>query len=591
MRALAVLLLAATASPALPALMPFGHACVPQGGVRFCPTTSLVERVPMRDGVPIDVDVTLPPTGDGPFPTIMMLHGLGGDKTAFEAPTAAGTDNITFHFNNVFLAQRGYAVVNPTARGWGNSCGAPASRTPDCVHGWIHLADQRWEVRDAQDLLGMLVDEGIADPEALASTGHSYGGGQSLQLAALRDQIRGGDGRLHPWRSPAGRRLRLAAAWARWPWIDLAAALLPNGRFRDDRPSTLLSTDFPIGVSKLTYTEVLLDLARATAFLTMPNQDPTCDLETWSAELDKGEPYGILVHAVEDELHAFHGSVGLLRRRRPAPVLLMSGFTDDLFPASQSFRVRLALLRKHRPPVFQLGDLGHPRASNKLDEYAFLNEQGAEFFDAYLRKIGEPPTPGTVTVFTQTCPVTAPAGGPIFAARLQDLARGAFSLGDPAPQTVTSDGGDPALASAVDPIFGNGICGRHPTRNAPGTAVYTAPSPGFTLIGQPTLKARVRTKGPFGQIVGRLWDVGTDGLQTLIASGVYRLRPRQRNRIVFQLEGNAYQFAAGHTVRVELVGSSPPTFRPSNGTFSVRVDQASIELPTMEGSPSGAFLD
>jgi hypothetical protein len=174
---------------------------------------------------------------------------------------------------------------------------------------------------------------------------------------------------------------------------------------------------------------------------------------------------------------------------------------------------------------------------------------------------------------------------------LQDLARGTFSLGDAAPQTVTWDGGDPALASAIDPIFGNGICGQHPTRDAPGTAVYTAPSPGFTLIGQPTLKARVRTKGPFGQIVGRLWDVGTDGLQTLIASGVYRLRPRQRNRIVFQLEGNAYQFAAGHTVRVELVGSSPPTFRPSNGTFSVRVDQASIELPTMEGSPSDAFLD
>src|SRR5262249_37229001 len=42
------------------------------GGVRFCPTTSLVARVPMRDGVPIDVDVTLPPTGDGPFPTIVM---------------------------------------------------------------------------------------------------------------------------------------------------------------------------------------------------------------------------------------------------------------------------------------------------------------------------------------------------------------------------------------------------------------------------------------------------------------------------------------------------------------------------------------
>src|SRR5262249_11687854 len=153
---------------------------------------------------------------------------------------------------------------------------------------------------------------------------------------------------------------------------------------------------------------------------------------TWSAELEKGEPYGVLVHAVEDELHAFHGSVGLLRRRRTAPVMLMSGFTDDLFPASQSFRVRLALLHK-RQPVFQLGDVGHPGAQNKLDEYAFFNEQGAEFFDASLRKVGEPQAPGSVTVFTQTCPASAPAGGPISAARLQDLTRGTFSFGDPAP--------------------------------------------------------------------------------------------------------------------------------------------------------------
>ncbi len=519
-----------------------------------------------------------------------MLHGLGGTKTDFESLTPAGTSNATFHYNNVFFAQRGYAVVNYSARGWGNSCGVPASRTPACVHGWIHLADQRWEARDAQELLGLMVDAGLADPDGLGATGVSYGGGQSLELAGLRDRIRGGDGKLAPWRSPGGRRLRIAAAWPRWPWVDLAAALLPNGRFRDDRARSVLSTGKPIGVDKLSYAEILLAIAQNSAFLTMPNEDPTCDLSTWAAALEVGEPYAVKVRAVEDELHAFHGAVGLVRRRRPAPLLLMSGFTDDLFPASQALRVHLAL-RHERQAVLQLGDLGHPRAQNKLDEYALYNEQGARFFDSYLRKIGTPPAPGSVTVFTQTCPATAPAGGPFTAAAWEDLATGTFRLGDAAPQTVTSDGGDPAVAMATDPILGFGACAMVPARDAPGTAVYTAASPGFTLIGQPTLTAHVRTKGPFGQIVGRLWDVRPDGQQTLIARGVYRLRPHQKGRILFQLEGNAYEFAAGHTVRLELVGSSPPTFRPSNGTFSVTVEEAEVALPTLGGSPSGAFLE
>src|SRR6266566_1983708 len=64
---------------------PFGHSCQAQNGVRFCPTVDRAHRVPTFDGVPLDADVTLPPTGDGPFPTIVMLHGWGGSKTDFES--------------------------------------------------------------------------------------------------------------------------------------------------------------------------------------------------------------------------------------------------------------------------------------------------------------------------------------------------------------------------------------------------------------------------------------------------------------------------------------------------------------------------
>ena len=40
-------------------------------------------------------------------------------------------------------------------------------------------------------------------------------------------------GRLVPWRSPHGKRMRLAAATPAVPWTDLAYALTPNGRTLD----------------------------------------------------------------------------------------------------------------------------------------------------------------------------------------------------------------------------------------------------------------------------------------------------------------------------------------------------------------------
>jgi fermentation-respiration switch protein FrsA (DUF1100 family) len=578
----AATLLAAPAAAV--AQSPFGHGCVPQHGVRFCPTITLAERVPSWDGIPLDVDVTLPPEGDGPFPTIAMLHGLGGSKTDFEATSAAGAGPTTFEYNNVFFAQRGYLVVNYSARGWGDSCGTPLSRTPNCDTGWLRLADQRWEVRDAQYLLGLLVDAGLADPQALGVTGVSYGGGQSVELAALRTQTRLPSGRFVRWRSPRGRPLRIAASWPRWPWSDLSSSLLPNGRFRDDQVGTIFDTERPVGVEKSSYTSGLLFLAVAYGYLAPPNRDVGADLLAWKTVLDQGEPYGVPVLIIEDLLEKFHGATRRLRRRRAAPMLLLSGFTDDLFPASQALRVYM-LQRGRRAPVLQLGDVGHFRAQNKLDEYQLFAAQGAQFFDAHLRGIGKPPAPGSVTVFTQTCPATAPSGGPYTASSWKKLATGTFTLEGAAPQTVTADGGDPAEAVGTDPIEGK-ICNTFPAADAPGTAVYRSPSPGILLMGQPTLRAHIDTDGPFGQLVGRLWDVDPNGQQALVARGVYRLRKNQRGRIVFQLEGNAYRFPPGHVVRLELVGSSAPTYRKSNGTFTVTVRDATLTLPTHDGSPS-----
>ena len=185
--AVALLALPAAAGAA-PPLKPFGHVCKDENAVRFCDTQNDAKRVRSFDGVPIDVDVTLPATGDGPFPTLVLMHGYGGDKTNFESasPDPAGAG---FHYNNNYFARQGYAVVTPSARGFGRSCGAADSRTsPECDRGWIHFADQRYELHDVQYMLGLLADEGVTDPQQIGVSGISYGGLQSAELAFMPDR-------------------------------------------------------------------------------------------------------------------------------------------------------------------------------------------------------------------------------------------------------------------------------------------------------------------------------------------------------------------------------------------------------------------
>src|SRR3954469_13819529 len=136
--ALAALTLAPAAAAAPP--LPFGHACVPREGALYCPTAADPARIPSFDGVPLDVDVWLPAAGDGPFPTIAMLHGFAGSKASFEGGDDPG-------YNAALFARNGYAVLVPSARGFGRSCGVPASRSAGCERGWIHVDDQRFEAR------------------------------------------------------------------------------------------------------------------------------------------------------------------------------------------------------------------------------------------------------------------------------------------------------------------------------------------------------------------------------------------------------------------------------------------------------------
>ena len=170
------------------------------------------------------------------------------------------------------------------------------------------------------------------------------------------------------------------------------------------------------------YTTALYALGSATGYYAPPGLDPDADLTTWNAKIQAGEPYGADARAIADEIHDHHQGYGL--PGTPAPLLLLGGWTDDLFPPAETLRVYNAL-RAANPAArvsLQLGDLGHARGSNKANADHAFNDAGSAFFDAYLRGAGSPPAPGSVTAFTQTCPQARGRRRPV---RRRELARAA----------------------------------------------------------------------------------------------------------------------------------------------------------------------
>jgi dienelactone hydrolase len=583
---------AGTASAADPA--PFGHPCMARDDVRFCPTTSSAQRVTSFDGVPLDVDVTLPAQGSGPFPTIVMLHGWGGSKADFEPDDPSGDGSTTYHYNNLYYAHQGYAVVNYSARGFGNSCGGgpTGDHAGACGNGYVHLADTRYEARDTQHLLGLLADEGITEPNAIGVTGISYGGGQTMELAFLSDEIRKLDGSLAPWHSPDGTPLHIAAAYPRWPWSDLVDALLPNGRFLATRIAPEGQSLRPVGVPIQSYISGLYPLGLATGYYcgsapaSTPCTDREADLTKSFLEIQAGRPLSPDAAEPLRLTYENHGAYSLRfvpGHSRPAPLLIENGWTDDLFPPSQALRPYSYLRAAYGdfPVSLQFGDLGHSRGSNKAATNQYLNGQANRFFAARLLHSGSGPAPGSVTAFTQTCPKTAPDGGPYRAPTWDDLHSAGVAFGSPRAKTLTSAGGDPQVAQEFDPIAGTtAACKAIAATNEPNDATYryrfTSP---MTMMGLPTVRADVDVTGHYGQIDARLWDISPSGRQRLISRGAYSLRNDQSGRIAFQLHGNGWRFAKGHVAELQLLGRDAPYYQAGNFPFTVEASDLRIRMP------------
>ncbi len=575
--ALVALALPAAASAQTPASV-LGVPCsAGDGGITVCTGTQLA-RVPSWDGLPLDVDIYLPPDDGKPDPLIIGLHGFGVTKLGTfpggEYPTAR--------------AKQGYAVIAYSARGQGFSCGVVASRTAGCEEGWIHLADARYEVRDSQYLAGLLVDEGLVAPKRIGATGSSYGGGQSLMLATLRNRMMMPDGDLVPFESPAGTPMRIAAAAPQIGWSDLAYALAPTGRKLDYLPNNPYGTE--PGITKYSYLQGLFAVG-LPGYYAPPGADPSADIQTWKTELDAGPPYDPAIsERILTEMRRYRSSYSVQdhlprsERVKPAPLVIYNGFIDDIMPPDQALAYYARA--KNRFPKSKIGlvfgaGFAHPRGS-LVGESTIADEARDRLFDRYLMgdKTVDPPDDEVVTT-TQGCN-GAPVLGPFETKTWKAQHPGEVRVKGAEPQAFGAAGGSTENGLLTDP-FAGGACPTTGGGDDPGAATYRgapAEGEGYTLVGSPTITARMDVTGEFPHVSARLWDVGPDGSQTMVQHSIYR--PRPSGRQTFQLHPQGWHFAAGHVPKLELLGRDTPYMQAPNSEFEIAVRKLVLELPVHE---------
>jgi hypothetical protein len=380
--------------------------------------------------------------------------------------------------------------------------------------------------------------------------------------------------------------MALAAAVPQWPWTDLAYSLMPNGYTLDyvaDAPYLGPEGDAPIGIEKASYVTGLYGLGQAMS--NYNPSDPEADLPGWYALVSAGEPYGSNPMAGEliEMITTYHSSYYIDHSEAPAPLLIQSGWNDDLFPPDEAIRFynRTRTQYPGDPISLFFMDDGHARSQNKQADVEVFEARQNAWFDHYLKGSGPAPE-SSAEALTTTC--GTPSEGPYTADSWKDLAPGEIRLDSAAEQTVVPGSGDPSINQKFDPIAGEGACASASGADQTGAANYrlpSAPAAGYMLMGSPTIVADIASAGSEGELVARLLDVAPGGTETLVARGL--LRPGTGGAgMVFQLHPQAYRFAAGHVAKLELLPSDAPYARPSNAQTPIEVSNLELRLPVLE---------
>jgi predicted acyl esterase len=605
-------------TPSCPTENPDGES---YGGVRICSGS-----VPSFDGAKLDVDLTQPMQDTGSnHPLIITLHGFGNDKHEWESTTDEGDGADKYHWNNRWFAKHGYYVLSYTARGFSDdgaeedanqppTPGDPSGSEDPAHRGFIHLKSRDYEIRDTQWLAALIASTySDVDPDRVAVTGGSYGGIESwLQASQPR------------WTFPSEQDptlpvLSLQVAVPKYPSTDLAYSLAPNGRgggptlsdlyeSSQGRPDSDQGDGNPIGVTKESYINGLFALGETKGmFEPGTSNDPPfpctygdCEgphsIPAWRTRSAAGDPTpdsDPLIRQIRRGLTEFRGAYyqdeGWQQQvdGRKVAVYSIQGWTDDLFPAVESFRMFKYLKRLDPlwPVEVAVADVGHSRAQNKPETWHRLNAQAFQWLQDNIDGSHEQRTSVTseATVCGDGPPQLASGKTP------EDLANGRLVLHYPSGGTVSPLGAADPNGPATDAIVGPEVQPGEECRHSDGPAVggytqYSRPLPRTeTYVGLAHVTVPYVWAGAVsGGLAARLFDVAPDGTELLMTRGVYRLDNDPPTGVLrLPLYGNHWRLEPGHRIRLDLTQVDTPTYRPSNFPSSLQFPGGvSLVLPT-----------
>jgi predicted acyl esterase len=519
--------------------------------------TSRDIRIPVPDpdlyGNPVTLDANvLVPTGTGPFAGLVINHGYLGSKT--DSGDLAESS-----------AKAGYLVLRYSSRGFGDT------------KGQVDLVGPK-EQRDLQTAVAWLNDPAHVPiwVDHIGQYGGSYGGAHALALA------RSGN--------PAVRAVIAAATWT-----DAYAGLVPNG------------------VLKMTYLSGFYAAGRQRTD-GYNNYEPAVD--AMYARVMAGAD----LDGVRSFMQA-RSTVGQWDKVK-TPVFFVQGLNDGLFDGNEAIDGFRQLQRRHVPTRLYLGGIGHPPArSGGGAEIARVFDEARAWLDHYVRGIDNGIDKAAPVEYARTqwfdndtdgavhrlaAARSYPFGTPA-AWHLCGTGAGAGTLSStPCPAAtptllVSGTGGD----VTSEPV-GGAKAGQEFTKDTgrpfPSTAtpvdVATFDSPPLTTAttyaGIPTLRLSTLSAPPTVgapvpssaaeafQIDPKVYDVAPDGTARLITRGAYGRQLADAapgvQPATFDAFAFAWEFGAGHRIRVTLSSADIPYLRPSSTPFAVVVLPGSTVL-------------
>jgi ABC-2 type transport system ATP-binding protein len=531
------------------------------------------------DATRIELDAALSvPDGvsaDAPAPAVVLLHGFGSDRTSQLARTAD-------------LVAKGYIVLAPSARGFGDSGGT------------VSLADRDREGRDLSALVTALAEreevlkDAPGDPR-VALVGASYGGGLALIGGALDD--------------------RVDVVVAITAWHDLATALAPNAT---GSPAT--------GPLKVGWTSLLFTARTApgglAAALAGEESGGRADPDAIGMPVDRCGRFDPDVCALADRAAVDgrldeEGAAVLARSSlaslpaRAVPTLLIQGRDDTLFGVDAALSNALALHAAGAPVRIRLAAGGHGVVGTQAGAGGLAADVDA-WLDHWLAGPGvlpaSPPessraAPGVLvhdaggslstlpwpdvarTLGTRTFDLSLPDGG-------GRLVEGRRAPSDPTLTTLfTPAGGLPAALTSIPGIgpVGNlaGLAGLGTVVDVPGQHVAFTTRPldeALLLLGPSTLTLDIAAETGEAQLFLRLSSVAPGGLTTIIGSSFAPVRiervstdPARPTRVGITLPDIVHRLDAGERLRLS-VATTDQAFSNLRTPGTVWVDTSDARL-------------